>query len=85
MGVEFNFDEDAFREQIADAVEERFIEYVENEAGNGDIECDSCGSRSFDVETWQNGNGDWEGAAVCRDCNERVPVELDTSEIDDIR
>lgn len=84
MGVEFNFDEDEFRNAIADHVEERFIDYVETEVGNGDLECD-CGSRSFDVETWNTGNGAYEGAAVCRDCNDRIALDIDTSDIDDLR
>jgi hypothetical protein len=84
MGIEFNFDEDEFRNTIADAVEEMFIEYVENEAGNGDLECE-CGSGTFDVETWKNSNGGYEGAAICRDCNERLTLNIDTSDTDDLR
>lgn len=82
MGIDF--DEDAFRNKIADRVEEMFIDYVENQAGDGEIECD-CGSRSFDVETWKTGSGGYEGAAICRECNQRINLDIDTSDIDDIR
>lgn len=84
MGIDFNFDEDEFRNAIADKVEAAFIEYVETEVGNGELECD-CGSTTFDVETWQNGNSGYEGAAICRECDERIALDLDTSDIDDIR
>lgn len=88
MGIDINididFDEDEFRAAFADQAEEMFREWVENEAGDCHIECD-CGSRSFDVETWTTANNALEGAAVCRECNERIPVELDTSDLDALR
>jgi peptide subunit release factor 1 (eRF1) len=84
MDIEFNFDEDEFRNAIADEVESMFIEYVETEVERGNIECD-CGSWSFDVETWKNSNDEYEGAAICRDCNERIELEIDTSDIDALR
>lgn len=89
MGIDFNvdieLDEDSFRNTIADVAEEAFIEYVETEAGNGDLECENCSARAFDVETWKNANGGFEGAAVCRECNGRMNLEIDTSDIDALR
>lgn len=82
MDIEMDFDEDDFRNAIKDEIEAAFIEYVETEMGSGDLECD-CGARSFDVETWEN-NGRYEGAAICRDCNERIELDIDTSDIDDL-
>lgn len=84
MGIEFNFDEDEFKKAFADAAETAFIEYINNEIGERELECD-CGSRSFDVETWKNNNNEYEGAAICRNCNERIRLEIDTSDIDELR
>lgn len=88
MGIEFNVDvdiaEDSIKEAFADAAEDAFREYVETEVGEGNLQCD-CGSRSFDVETWSSGSGRIEGAAICRDCNDRIELDIDTSDLDELR
>lgn len=86
MSFDINFDgidEDEFREAVADSVEERFLEKVEELVSEGYYECE-CGSTSFDVRTWKNARGDLEGAAVCRNCNERIPIELE-ADFDELR
>lgn len=84
IDINIELDEDDFRETVADTAEEAFREWIETEVRDGHIECD-CGSTSFDTETWYNGNNELQGAAVCRDCNERINLDIDTSEIDDLR
>ena len=84
IDIEIEFDEDDFRDAVADQAEEIFQEWIETEVGDGHIEC-NCGSTSFDTETWYNGNNDLQGAAVCRECDERIELDIDTSEIEDIR
>lgn len=84
FNIEDDFDEDVFRESIADRIGDMFRAWVEREAGAGRIICD-CGSRSFDVETWKTANGELAGAAVCRVCNDRVDIDIDTSDLNDLR
>jgi len=84
INIDVNIDEDEIRNAVVDKAEQEFRKAVENDISNGKIVCD-CGSRSFDVETWKVPNGAIEGAAVCRSCNERLPVEIDTEELDNLR
>lgn len=83
IDVEVDFDEDEFREAFAEHAKEQFKEWIEGNAGNGGIECD-CGSRSFDVETWWGPNDEIKAAGVCVSCNERVEIDVDTSDLDNI-
>jgi len=87
MAIEFDIDVDVdeIKEKMIDAVEEQFIEHVENELGDGGFECENCEARSFDVETWQTSSGDYGIGAVCRECNERLNVDIDTSKLDEMR
>lgn len=84
IDVEWNFDEKEFRNMVVDHVEDAVREWLESEAGDGRIECD-CGSRSFDVETWTNTQGRIEAAGICRECNERLDIKVDASELEALR
>lgn len=79
-----SFDEDDLREAILDEAEKLAREWIEEEAGDGHFECD-CGSTSFDIETWTNPAGGIEAAGVCRECNTRVDIEVDDSDIEELR
>lgn len=88
MGVEFNinveFDEKEIQNAIADHAEELVQEWLESEARDGSFECE-CGSISFDIETWENANNDIRAAGICRECNDRMEIDVDTSELDELR
>lgn len=88
MGIEFDIDveidEEGLQNEIADRFDELVKEWLESEAGEGHYECD-CGSYSFDVETWENASGDIRAATVCRECNNRMEIEVDMSDIDQLR
>lgn len=82
--INIDWDEDEFTKAVADHAEAAFLEYVENEVEDGHINCD-CGSQSFDIQTWEKPNGEIKGAAVCRECNDRIPVEVDLSDLEELR
>lgn len=88
MGIEFSVDIDIdkgeFQAAVADQLDEHVSEWLETDARDGAFECD-CGSSSFDIETWNESKGEIKAAGVCRECNERMNIEVDTSEIDDLR
>lgn len=84
FNVEVDFDESEFKAAVADQIEEMFREHLETEVRRGHIECE-CGSDSFDIETWYDAADQLQGAAVCRECNERIELDIDTSDIDDLR
>lgn len=84
MGIDTNFDTDKIMNSIVDEIEKIFIQHVEEQIENGSLDCE-CGSQEFDVEVWQSSNDSFEGAAICRDCNDRAELDIDTSEIDSLR
>jgi hypothetical protein len=86
MGANFDdgIDEDSFREAIADGILENMADELQQVVQEGDIECD-CGSTAFDIETWKNRQDDIKAAGVCRQCNERMVIEVDTSDIGELR
>ena len=71
---EVDFDTDALR----DALAEKYAAQLEQ----GDNECpnEDCKGESFDAEIWTNQSGHFEGAAVCRTCNERFDLNIDDSQ-----
>lgn len=87
MGIELEIDVeiDGIKEEILDEIEDKFVKHVEKEVRDGGFECENCEARSFDVETWQNSSGDYEIGAVCRECNEAANIDIDTSELDDLK
>jgi len=82
--VDINLDEDEFQNAIADQMDELVEEWLESEAGEGHFECD-CGSDFFDIKPWRDAAGALKASAVCRECNERMEIDVDMSEIEKIR
>ncbi len=77
MGIDI--DPDSLKEKIADAAEGIVIDHIEEQMENGSVQCPNCKSRSFDAATWKRRSGEYDGSAVCRDCNERVELDIDMS------
>ena len=64
---------------------EAMAEKCEKQIENGAIDCptEKCGSNSFDAEVWVSDGGGFEGAAVCRECNERIEFNFEDSNAKD--
>ncbi|TQQ83611.1 hypothetical protein EGH24_02125 [Halonotius terrestris] len=77
MGIDL--DPDSLKEKIADAAEDMAVDHIEEQIESGAVECPNCESRSFDAATWKSGSGEYDGSAVCRECNERVELDIDMS------
>lgn len=76
MEIEFevDFDGDGLREALA----ENYAQQIEE----GGIDCpnEDCEGESFNAEIWTTDDGGFEGAAICRDCNSRIDLDLDDSQ-----
>ena len=59
--------------------------HVEEQIRKGNMECQNCGERAFDVQTWQNAEGVPRGAAVCRNCERRTDVTMSKSELEKVQ
>lgn len=81
INIDMNIGEDEFKRAIAEQMDEVVKEYLETKAQKGHFECPSCDNDVFDIETWE-AQDDIRAAGVCRNCNERMPIDVDTSEID---
>jgi hypothetical protein len=77
-------DTDEFRKAMADSLVDLTKEYLETEARENHFECD-CGSTTFDIEAWEDTAGDIQAAGVCRECNERLEIDVDMSDINALR
>jgi hypothetical protein len=75
MSIDIDFDERELLDVLAD-------NYAA-ELQQGVIECpaEDCDSDVFDTEIWTTQSGGFEGAAVCRQCNERTELDLDDSQV----
>ena len=82
--IDIEINEDELQNAIINQMDELVEEWLENEAGNGHWECD-CGSDFFDVKSWRNADGELKAAAVCRECNERMDIEVDMTELEKLR
>jgi hypothetical protein len=76
MDITFEMDFDG--DQLREAMAENYAQQIEQ----GGIDCptDSCDSENFDAEIWTTDNGGFDGAAVCRDCNTRIELDLEDSQ-----
>jgi transcription elongation factor Elf1 len=84
INIDMNIDEDEFKQAIAEQMDEVVKDYLETKAQKGHFECPSCGNEVFDIETWET-QGDIRAAGVCRECNERTPIDVDMSDIDALK
>lgn len=84
INLDMNIDENEFKQAIAEQLDEVVEEYLETKAQKGHFECRSCGNDVFDIETWKT-QGDIRAAGVCRECNERMSIGVDMSDIDDLK
>jgi predicted RNA-binding Zn-ribbon protein involved in translation (DUF1610 family) len=82
--IDMNIDKKEFKRAIAEQMDEVVKEYLETKAQKGHFECPSCGNDIFDIETWES-QDTIRAAGVCRECNERVPIDVDTSDIDALK
>lgn len=79
MDVSVDIDTDEFEEKLKNELEKQAVEYLEDELQEGHFECE-CGSELFDIETWKDNSGEYKAGAVCRECNKKVDIEIDTSD-----
>lgn len=84
IDLDISMDRGDIEEAVADEAENLAREWIETEAGDGQIKCD-CGTRSFDIETWKNASGEIRAAGICRECNERTEFDVDMSDLDGLR
>jgi len=84
INIDMKLDEDEFKRAIAEQLDEVVKEYLETKAQKGHFECSNCGNDLFDIETWE-AQSDIRAAGVCRECNERMPIEIDMSDINDLK
>jgi predicted SprT family Zn-dependent metalloprotease len=84
MNIDVDIDEDGFKRVIAEQMDEVVKEYLETKTQKGHFTCSECGNDLFDIETWET-NGDIRAAGVCRECNERMSINVDMSEIDSLK
>lgn len=70
---------------IGDDLREAMAENIEEQIEQGAIECptDGCDSNYFDAEVGVTDSGGFEGAAVCRECNTRIELDLEDSDAQD--
>jgi hypothetical protein len=73
--LDIDFDEDGLRDALAEKYAAQ-LEQSNNECPNED-----CNGESFDAEMWINQSGHFEGAAVCRTCNNRFDLNIDDSQV----
>ena len=79
--VEFNIDVDFDGDELKEALTEKYAAQIE-QAGV-DCKTKGCESESFDAEMWTTDSGGFEGAVVCRECNERFELDLEDSQAQD--
>jgi len=79
MGIDINIDVDFDREELLRAVADQYEAQIER----GEIDCPSedCSSTAFDSELWISDSGGLEGAAICLECNERIDLDIDDSDV----
>lgn len=75
-------DRDDFQDSVNELVKEAVLEHVEEKLSSGEIECPNCGCSNLYANTWEDSTGQFNGGAVCVDCNARVDVDIDASEFD---
>ena len=75
-------DGDDLQDSVNELVKAKILEHVEEKLSSGEIECPKCGCSNLYANTWEDSTGQFNGGAVCVDCNARVDVDIDTSEFD---
>ncbi|WP_339105952.1 hypothetical protein [Haloterrigena salinisoli] len=70
-----DIDTDGMLEELADAYADQI------EQGGIDCPSDGCDSEAFNAELWTTDAGGLEGAAVCRECNSRIDLDLEDSDV----
>lgn len=84
INLDMNIDKDEFKRAIAEQMDEVVKEYLETKAQEGHFECPNCGNEVFDIEAWE-AQDTIRAAGVCRNCNERTPIDVDMSDIDALK
>ena len=79
MGIDIDIDVDFDRDSLLRAIADNYEKQIER----GAIDCpnEGCPGTAFDAELWIADSGGLEGAAICRDCNDRIDLNIDDSDV----
>ena len=69
------------RDRLEDAIRNSVDEYVKKEIREKNIECPECGSRKFSADVEKKGRGGFSEKAVCKECSERVDIEVEVGDL----